>query len=384
MNEMTRPAASQVADRIDRVKVSYAVLPLAQPVSDAKVLTGRQKPLSEVAFVFAEIGTRDGLEGVGFAYSKRAGGPGIYAHAKEVAPNVLGEDPSDIQKIYTKLLWAGASVGRSGLTVQALAPFDIALWDLKAKRAGLPLAKLIGSHRDSIQCYNTSGGFLQAPLDEVLRNIDAARARGIGGIKIKVGQPDIAVDMKRVEAVRRHLGDGFPLMVDANQQWDRVTAMRVCRRLEPFDLTWIEEPLDAYDNEGHAQLAAALDTPIATGEMLTSYNEHAQLIHAGGCDFVQPDAPRVGGVTPFLQILTLADSKGLKLAPHFAMEIHVHLAATYAREPWLEHFEWLEPLFNERLELAKGRMKVPQRPGLGFTLSEQARRWTRHEEAITA
>jgi len=384
MNEMTRPAASQVADQIDRVKVSYAVLPLAQPVSDAKVLTGRQKPLSEVAFVFAEIGTRDGLEGVGFAYSKRAGGPGIYAHAKEVAPNLLGEDPSDIQKIYTKLLWAGASVGRSGLTVQALAPFDIALWDMKAKRAGLPLAKLIGSHRDSIQCYNTSGGFLQAPLDEVLRNIDAARARGIGGIKIKVGQPDIAVDMKRVEAVRRHLGDGFPLMVDANQQWDRVTAMRVCRRLEPFDLTWIEEPLDAYDNEGHAQLAAALDTPIATGEMLTSYNEHAQLIHAGGCDFVQPDAPRVGGVTPFLQILTLADSKGLKLAPHFAMEIHVHLAATYAREPWLEHFEWLEPLFNERLELAKGRMKVPQRPGLGFTLSEQARRWTRHEEAITA
>jgi len=384
MNEMTRPAASQVADQIDRVKVSYAVLPLAQPVSDAKVLTGRQKPLSEVAFVFAEIGTRDGLEGVGFAYSKRAGGPGIYAHAKEVAPNLLGEDPSDIQKIYTKLLWAGASVGRSGLTVQALAPFDIALWDMKAKRAGLPLAKLIGSHRDSIQCYNTSGGFLQAPLDEVLRNIDAARARGIGGIKIKVGQPDIATDMKRVEAVRRHLGDGFPLMVDANQQWDRVTAMRVCRRLEPFDLTWIEEPLDAYDNEGHAQLAAALDTPIATGEMLTSYNEHAQLIHAGGCDFVQPDAPRVGGVTPFLQILTLADSKGLKLAPHFAMEIHVHLAATYAREPWLEHFEWLEPLFNERLELAKGRMKVPQRPGLGFTLSEQARRWTRHEEAITA
>jgi L-alanine-DL-glutamate epimerase-like enolase superfamily enzyme len=382
MNEMTRPAASQIADRIDRVKVSYAVLPLAQPVSDAKVLTGRQKPLSEVAFVFAEIGTRDGLEGVGFAYSKRAGGPGIYAHAKEVAPNLLGEDPSDIQKIYSKLLWACASVGRSGLTVQALAPFDIALWDMKAKRAGLPLAKLIGSHRDSIQCYNTSGGFLQAPLDEVLRNIDAARARGIGGIKIKVGQPDIATDMKRVEAVRRHLGDGFPLMVDANQQWDRVTAMRVCRRLEPFDLTWIEEPLDAYDNEGHAELAAALDTPIATGEMLTSYNEHAQLIHAGGCDFVQPDAPRVGGVTPFLQILALADSKGLKLAPHFAMEIHVHLAATYAREPWLEHFEWLEPLFNERLELAEGRMKVPQRPGLGFTLSEQARRWTRHEETI--
>ena len=386
MNEMTRPSphtSESSADRIDRVRLSYVVLPLRQPVSDAKVLTGRQKPLSEVGFVFAEIGTRDGLEGIGFGYSKRAGGPGIYAHAKEVAPNLIGEDPSDIQRIYTKLLWAGASVGRSGLTVQALSPFDIALWDIKAKRARLPLAKLIGAHRDSLQCYNTSGGFLQAPLDEVLRNIDAARARGIGGIKIKVGQPDIDTDLKRVEAVRRHLGDSFPLMVDANQQWDRVSAMRACRRLEQFNLVWIEEPLDAYDHEGHAQLAAALDTPIATGEMLTSYNEHAQLIGAGGCDFVQPDAPRVGGVTPFLQILSLADSKGLELAPHFAMEIHVHLAATYAREPWLEHFEWLEPLFEERLELRDGRMRVPTRPGVGFTLSEQARRWTKDEAVIT-
>ena len=378
MNEMTRPEVREAgADRIDRIRLSYVVLPLAHPVSDAKVLTGRQKPLSEVAFVFAEIATRDGLEGVGFGYSKRAGGPGIFAHAKEVAPNLLGEDPSDIQRIHTKLLWAGASVGRSGLTVQALSPFDIALWDLKAKRARLPLAKLIGAQRDSIRCYNTSGGFLQAPLEEVLRNIDAARERGIGGIKIKVGQPDVAADMKRVEAVRKHLGDGFPLMVDANQQWDRVTAMRVCRRLEPFDLTWIEEPLDAHDNEGHAQLAAALDTPIATGEMLTSYDEHARLIEAGGCDFVQPDAPRVGGVTPFLRILALADAKGLQLAPHFAMEIHVHLAATYAREPWLEHFEWLEPLFDERMELRDGRMAVPARPGVGFTLSGQARRWTK-------
>jgi len=375
---MTRAAVVESsADRIDRVRLSHVVLPLANPVSDAKVLTGRQKPLSEVAFVFAEIGTRDGLEGLGFGYSKRAGGPGIFAHAKEVAPNLIGEDPSDIQRIYTKLLWAGASVGRSGLTVQALSPFDIALWDLKAKRARLPLAKLIGAHRESVRCYNTSGGFLQAPLDEVLRNIDAARRRGIGGIKIKVGQPDIATDMKRFEAVRKHLGDDFPLMVDANQQWDRVTAMRTCRRLEPFNLVWIEEPLDAYDNEGHAQLAAALDTPIATGEMLTSCNEHSQLIEARGCDFVQHDAPRVGGVTPFLRILALADAKGLQLAPHFAMEIHVHLAATYPREPWLEHFEWLEPLFEERLELRDGRMVVPARPGAGFTLSEQARRWTK-------
>ncbi len=372
----------RMSDRIERVQLSLAFLPLKSPISDAKVLTGRQKPLTEVAFVFAEIQSRDGHSGLGFGYSKRAGGPGMYAHAKEIASNLLGEDPNDPQRLFTKLLWAGASMGRSGMAVQAIAPFDVALWDMKARRAKLPLAKLLGAHRDSIQCYNTSGGFLSSPLEEVLANIDVTQARGIGGIKIKVGHPDPATDIKRVSAVRKKLGDSFPLMVDANQQWDRPAAHRMGRAFEEYGLAWIEEPLDAWDNEGHAQLAAAFDTPIATGEMLTSYYEHAHLINSGACDFVQPDCPRVGGVTPFMQILALADHKGLKLAPHFAMEIHVHLAAAYPREPWLEHFEWLEPLFNERLELQEGRMKVPDRPGVGFSLSEQARAWTRDSADI--
>ncbi|WP_323018181.1 L-talarate/galactarate dehydratase [Castellaniella sp.] len=364
------------SDRIAWIKLSLAFLPLPTPISDAKVFTGRQKPLTEVAMIFCEIRTRDGHEGLGFAYSKRAGGPGMYAHAQEIAPTLLGEDPSDIQRLWDRLCWAGASVGRSGLTVQAIAPFDVALWDMKAKRAGLPLAKLLGAHRDSVRLYNTSGGFLSSPLDEVLDNVDASRARGIGGIKIKVGHPDHAVDLQRVDAVRQKLGDSFPLMVDANQQWDRMTAARMCRVLEQYGLTWIEEPLDAYDVQGHAALAATFDTPIATGEMLTSFREHAELIEAHASDFFQPDAPRVGGITQFLKIMQLADYHGLSMAPHFAMEIHLHLAAAYPREPWLEHFEWLEPLFNERLVMKDGRMEVPNRPGLGFTLSEQARAWT--------
>lgn len=363
-------------DRIESIDLSLVILPLAAPISDAKVLTGRQRPLTEIAFIFAEIHTRDGHSGIGFGYSKRAGGPGMFAHAQEIAPELIGEDPNDIARLFNKLLWAGASMGRSGMTTQAIAPFDVALWDLKAKRAGLPLAKLLGAHRDSVQCYNTSGGYLSMPLDQVLKNIDKSRENGIGGIKIKVGQPDAAEDLKRVKAVREHLGDAFPFMVDANQQWDRATAQRMGRTLEAYNLVWIEEPLDAYDIEGHAMLAASLDTPIATGEMLTSFGEHAQLIAGNACDFVQPDAPRVGGITPFLQIMSLADYKGIRLAPHFAMEIHLHLAAAYPREPWLEHFEWLEPMFNERLEQRDGRMIVPERPGLGFSLSEQAGKWT--------
>jgi L-alanine-DL-glutamate epimerase-like enolase superfamily enzyme len=363
-------------DKITSVTLSLVFLPLDRPISDAKVLTGRQRPMTQIAFLFAEIATLEGHEGVGYSYSKRAGGPGLYAHAKEIADDVIGEDPNDIQRIWTKLVWAGASVGRSGLATQAIAAIDIALWDLKAKRAGLPLAKLLGAHRDSVACYNTSGGFFSSPLEEIIENAHNSLERGIGGIKIKVGQPDPRIDLTRVEAIRAELSDDVALMVDANQQWDRVSALRIGRQLERYGLTWIEEPLDCYDAEGHAMLADKLDTPIATGEMLTSTAEHRLLIERRSVDYIQPDAARVGGITQFLRIMALGEEAGLKLAPHFAMEIHLHLSAAYALEAWVEHFDWLEPLFNERLRIAGGRMHVPARPGLGFSLSDQARALT--------
>jgi len=371
-----------MSDRIRWLRISSCALPLPTPISDAKVLTGRQKPMTEVAMLFVEVQTADGHGGLGFSYAKRAGGPGQFAHAKEVAPALLDEDPSDIARLWTKLCWAGASVGRSGLATQAIAAFDVALYDLKAKRAGLSLAKLLGAHRDSVACYNTSGGFLHTPLEQLLANAEASVERGIGGIKLKVGQPDRALDLRRVDAVRRHLGDDVALMVDANQQWDRPTAQRMCRILEQHRLVWIEEPLDAYDHEGHAELARAFDTPIATGEMLTSAHEHAELIRHRAADFLMPDAPRVGGITPYLRIAAQAEAAGLMLAPHFAMELHVHLGAAYPTETWVEHFDWLEPLFNERLEIRNGRMLVPTRPGLGVSLSERARAWTREQVEV--
>ncbi|MDK8265247.1 mandelate racemase/muconate lactonizing enzyme family protein [Pseudomonas oryzihabitans] len=376
---MSDNAYSADQDRIVWVRLASVFLPLATPISDAKVLTGRQKPMTEIAILFVEIETRDGQRGLGFSYSKRAGGPGQFAHAHEIAPALLDENPSDIQKLWTKLCWASASVGRSGLATQAIGAFDVALWDLKARRANLSLARLLGAQRDSVRCYNTSGGFLHTPLEQLLVNTDLSREKGIGGIKLKVGQPDCALDLERVARVRRHLGDSFPLMVDANQQWDRPTAQRMCRRFEEFNLIWIEEPLDCYDAEGHAALAAAFDTPIATGEMLTSIAEHQEFIRLRGADFLMPDAPRVGGITPFLKVAALAEQAGVMLAPHFAMELHVHLAATYPTEPWVEHFEWLEPLFNERLETRDGRMEVPTRPGLGLSLSERVPGWTAQE-----
>ena len=363
-------------DPISTVTVSLAFLPLAQPISDAKVLTGRQRPLTQVAMLFAEIETEGGAQGLGFSYSKRAGGPAMYAHLREIADQLIGEDAADIGRVATNLVWAGASVGRSGVATQAIAAVDNALWDLKAKCAGLPLAKLLGAYRDGVPCYNTSGGFLSTPLGEMLDNVEASIAAGIGGIKIKVGHPDAREDLKRLEAVAKAIDGRVALMVDANQQWDRATALRMARAMEAFGLVWIEEPLDAYDVEGHAALAAAVDTPIASGEMLVSAAEHFAMIRGRAVDFVQPDAARVGGITQFLRVAAMAEEAGLPMAPHFAMELHVHLSAAYRHHAWVEHFDWLDPLFEERQVLKDGLMMIEDRPGLGVSLSGQARAWT--------
>ncbi|MDF2992140.1 MAG: mdlA [Microbacterium sp.] len=369
-------------DSIHSIELSILSVPLATAVSDAKVLTGRQRPMSEISVLVAEIRSSDGLHGLGFSYSTRAGGPAQYAHAKEIAGELIGEDPNQIDKLFEKLVWAGAAAGRGGLAMQAIAALDIALYDMKAKRSGMPLATLLGAYRESVRVYNTSGGYLSATTGEVLENIERSIEGGLGGIKIKVGHPDFKIDLERVQAVLERTYGRVPLMVDANQQWDRTSALRHGRVLDQFGLTWIEEPIDAHDFAGLARLVAVLDTPIASGEMLTSVAEVSTLVERRAADIVQADAPRLGGVSQYLRATALAEHAGLAIAPHFVMELHIHLAATHARESWVEHFEWLTPLFHERLEVRNGRMHVPSRPGLGLSLSDEARNWVRERVII--
>ncbi|EAA3691132.1 mandelate racemase/muconate lactonizing enzyme family protein [Salmonella enterica] len=376
MSTQSTLAQAGAFDHISWIKLSSVSVPLNTAVSDAKVLTGRQNALKDVALLVAEIETEQGFRGLGFTYTLRNGGPAQFSHAKEMAPLLIGEDPNDIPRLWSKLVWAGASVGRSGLATQAIAAFDTALWDLKAKRANLSLAKLLGAQRNEVRCYNTSGGYLQASVDEIIDKSKASLARGIGGIKMKVGHPDRRQDLQRVDAIRKALGDDTPLMVDVNQQWDRTTALRMGMAMEQYNLQWIEEPLDAYDVDGHRMLSSNLVTPVGTGEMLTSAGEVAEYIRQGAVDLVMHDAPRIGGITPFLKVQQMAEDHGLMMAPHFVMEIHLHLAAAYAHETWVEHFEWLEPVFNERLEIRDGQMIVPTRPGLGLSLHEQTTAWT--------
>src|SRR5207247_9539904 len=156
--------ATRAPSTVTRVRCALYRVPLKEPVSDAKVHAGRQRPLGDVDVVVVRVATADGTEGLGFSYSKRAGGPALFAHAKQIAPLLVGEDPLDTGRLWEKLLWAAASVGRQGVSVQALVAFDIALYDRKAKQAGVSLAKLLGSYRASVRCYDTRGGFLSTDI----------------------------------------------------------------------------------------------------------------------------------------------------------------------------------------------------------------------------
>lgn len=137
------------------------------------------------------------------------------------------------------------------MAVQAIFPIDIVLWNTKARRAGLLLAELLGSHRDSVQCHNTSGGFLHTPLDQALRNVVTSREDGTGEIKLKVDQPSTVKGIRCLTVVRGVPGDDFLLMADANQRWDHEAVICTGREMEPSGLIRIKKPLDAYDVEGH-------------------------------------------------------------------------------------------------------------------------------------
>ncbi|WP_417686646.1 L-talarate/galactarate dehydratase [Roseibium sp.] len=366
------PKSSASQDAIKGGRVMHVTLPLDKPISDAKVLTGRQTPLAAHELLFVELVSEDGHRGLGFSYTLRAGGSALYGIGCELAPLLAGQDPNDIARLWERLAWQSISLGRGGAAYQAICALDVALWDMKARRANLPLAKLFGAHRDSCRIYNSSGQFLQASIPEMKAAADASLERGIGGIKMKVGQPDGQEDLKRIDALRAHLPGDITMMIDANQQWDRAYALQFGRIVDDMGLGFIEEPLDAWDFEGHAELARALATPIATGEMLTSPQEHFQLIGLGGCDISQADAPRIGGITPFLKVMAMAEANQVQLAPHMVMELHLHLAAAFPTEPWVEHFEFYDPLFNEHNEIRDGRMHVSNRPGLGLSLSDRA------------
>jgi len=242
------------------------------------------------------------------------------------------------------------------------------LWDIAGKAAGMPLYRLLGGARDRMPAYHSGGLWLDRDIDALAREAQDMVAQGFKAVKMRLGMPAPGQDIERVRAVRAAIGPDVRLMADANQGLNEAQAIRLGRALEEYDLAWLEEPLPAWDLEGVARVAAALDTPIASGE--TEYTRYGfrQMLALRSADVLMPDLQRSGGVSEFMRIGHLAESHDVPVSSHLFPETSIQVLGALSNAIYLEYMPWFSSLYRERLEFDGGDALVPERPGWGFTL----------------
>jgi L-alanine-DL-glutamate epimerase-like enolase superfamily enzyme len=312
------------------------------------------------------IRTDDGDEGVGYSYTIGTGGHAVMSLlARHMAPLLIGRDPDKIEQIWRDLFFHNHSTAIGPITALALCAIDTALWDLRCRRARLPLHLMAGGAQDSLPLYTTEGGWLHLETSALVEDALRAKAAGFGGCKIKVGRPP-QDDVQRLRAVRDAVGASFEIMIDANQAFRVDDAIRRARLYEAFDVAWFEEPLPAEDLAGHIRLSAATTLPIAVGESIYSVNHFAEYLQRGACSLVQVDVARIGGITPWLKTAHLAEAFNVSVSPHFLMELHVSLASAVPNGRWVEYIPQLNDVTSTGMTIQDGRAIPSNQPGLGI------------------
>ncbi|MEA2573195.1 MAG: hypothetical protein QOH93_493 [Chloroflexia bacterium] len=352
--------------KIESIESGYYRLPL-EPMGDAGHGFIDSEDLITVK-VRAE-----GLEGHGYAYTIGRGGRAVRALIDyDIAPLLQGRDASDIQGLWALMWQRLLFVGRGGVAAFSIAAVDIALWDLYGLREQKPLYSLIGAEPRDIPAYG-SGVDLPKPLDQLLKQTEGFMQRGFPGVKVKLGRRDPEEDEARVGAVRKLIGDGIDLMVDANMTWTADVAIERGRRLQQFNLYWYEEPTIPEDVPGHARLARELDVPIAVGESLHSPHEFRRYVDEGAVEVVQIDPVTNGGITVSLQALKMADEAGLPTSSHYTDELSAHLLCASQNPVYLEkHAFALDPYLVEPQQVTNGTVRPTEMPGTGMRFDEQA------------
>ena len=326
--------------------------------------------MSDFGLIVVHLVDESGRVGLGYTYTPNAiGASAVWKIIEsDLAPLLQHVDPDAIDAIWQKMWWHLHFVGRGGMASFAMAAVDIALWDLRGHRESLALWRLLGGRDPEVPAY--AGGIdLYLPTESLLSQAKDFLGQGFRAIKMKVGRQHILEDVKRVKAMRNLLGPNFPLMADANMGWTIDQAIKAVDALSQFDLYWLEEPLIPEDLEGHERLGRESSIPIATGENLHSVHEFEHLINYGHVDFPEPDAATLGGITPWMRVAELAQSKGLPVTSHGIHDVHVHLLAGISNASYLEvHGFGLERFIERRIELKEGKAIAPDTPGHGVKL----------------
>lgn len=321
--------------------------------------------------VLLELSTGD-FTGRGYAFAfDPAQADAVCTLVVSLANSLLGHGVEHPRATMAQLRHGLGFVGL-GTGTMALSVIDTALWDLLGQQAGLPLYRLLGAYTDTVGVY-ASGGWFTHAKEELAEEATGFAAAGYQAYKIKVGHDDWRVDVDRVEHILAATGGSIPVMVDVNQAWPVKTALAAGQAFSSLGVDWFEEPVAAQDIQGHARIARALGMRIATGESLFGRDAFRDLIDAGGADVVMPNMMRLGGPSQVMQVATLADARAVTVSCHTIMEVSAHVMAACPNAGLVEHVVgWWDSLFDGAPEVKDGKIRLSDRPGLGFEFSEKA------------
>ncbi len=351
--------------------------------------------------LLVQVHTDEGLTGLGEAASYSGSLESIEAVVmNELRPTLLGQDPFKVEKLWQMMALRAHQRGRRGLMMMAISGIDIALWDIIGQAAKVPLYRLLGGYRDTLEAY-ASAGFYAADKDinALAEEFAGYVERGFRYVKMKVGRnPEVMLnplhempaidyatvsleeDVERVRAVRQAIGPRVRLAIDANNAWTPSVALRFMRQVEPFDIFWLEEPVATDDIDGSALVAHQLDTPVAGYETETGLGGFRDLITRRAVDIVQPDVIWTGGITECRKVAALAQAYSLPVVPHvFSSALssiaNMHFIASIPNGGLLEFDQNPNPLRSELFETpitvtGEGKVHLPELPGLGIRLNQ--------------
>src|SRR6266508_1108576 len=324
--------------------------------------------------VVAEISTDEGVKGLGYSLVFGGGGAeSVHAYLESrLAPVLIGEDPLFVERLWERMFRADMGIKKQGVAAYALSALDIGLWDIAGKAAGLPLYKLWGAVTDRVPAYG-SGGWSKYSERELIAEAERYASQGCKYYKMKIHHADPRENAKRVQAVRRALGDGVRMMVDVNQRLEVLANIRQAQALEEFDLVWYEEPVLADDIAACAEVARSIRIPVATGENNYTRFEFRELIERRAARYLMPDVCRANGFTETLRIGQLAAAHQVAVSPHVVHELSLHVAAALPNAFLVEWIDWAPAdLFEGMPKCEDGAFRLSERPGHGIELPAEA------------
>ena len=355
------------------MKITHVTTRVLRTPADNPLVVGLPAPTDTREFVTLELGTDQGLVGLGLTFFGGALTPALKAAVESLARLVVGDDPTRTEAVALKLRRAAGGSGPGGIFALALSAVDLACWDLTGKALGRSVCALLGGLRDRVPTYASGALMRPHPLDYLAKAGPRLRDMGFRQMKMQCGsEPSMAASVERVRAVREAVGADVDLMCDINQLWSVHHAIDFGRRAEPYRLYWLEDPVAHDDYAGLARVADALTTPVAAGEYQYGIVPFRHLLEARSVDIVMIDLLRVGGITQWMKVAGMAEAFNLPVVSHLVPEIHVHLIAAIPNGLSVEYMPWTLALFEETPAIQDGQLLVPTKPGLGLAFDQAA------------